>query len=214
MSTETIRGRFQGEVALVTGVGSQIGIGRSIAQALAAEGAIIAANDIVGEDLELTVTELRATGAEVSAHAADVADRAAVQEMVENVERLHGPIDILVNNAGIAKRAPFAEMSEAEYRRTLDVNLGGTFNCTQAVVRGMIARAAGRIVNLSSLMGSAWGWDDHVHYNAAKGGIEGLTRRARGGARPARNSDQRRRSRLRFHRPIHVAGALARPRRP
>jgi 3-oxoacyl-[acyl-carrier protein] reductase len=165
-----------GKVALVTGAGSQIGIGRAIAKALAAHGAIVAANDVVEEDLEQTVNELHEAGAETSAHVADVADAAAVATMVKDVEGRHGRIDVLVNNAGIAKRAAFASMSQDEYRRTLDVNLGGTFNCAQAVVPGMIERGEGRIVSISSLMGSAWGWDEHVHYNASKAAIEGLTR--------------------------------------
>ena len=176
MNTPSRRMSLEGKVALVTGVGSQIGIGRAIVKAFAEEGAIIAANDVVQGDLELTVAELRELGAEVSSHLADVSDRAAVRAMVTAAERLHGRIDILVNNAGIAKRAPFTTMTEAEYRRTLDVDLGGCFNCAQEVARGMIERRAGRIVSVSSLMGSAWGWDEHVHYNAAKAGIEGLTR--------------------------------------
>jgi 3-oxoacyl-[acyl-carrier protein] reductase len=162
-----------GKVALVTGAGSQIGIGRAVAKALAAHGAVVAANDVIAEDLELTVSEL---GRQASAHVADVADREAVRAMVADVERRYGRIDVLVNNAGIAKRAPFATMSDDEYRRTLDVNLGGNFNCAQAVAPGMIERRAGRIVNVSSLMGCAWGWDEHVHYNASKAAIEGLTR--------------------------------------
>jgi 3-oxoacyl-[acyl-carrier protein] reductase len=136
----------------------------------------VAANDLEGEDLEATLAELAADGARASAHAADVADRASVRRIVEEIERLHGGIDILVNNAGIAKKAAFATMTQAEYRRTLDVNLGGAFNCSQAVVGGMIKRGSGRIINISSLMGSAWGWDAHVHYNASKAAIEGLTR--------------------------------------
>jgi 3-oxoacyl-[acyl-carrier protein] reductase len=167
---------LQGKVALVTGAGSQIGIGRAIARAFAAHGAVVAANDVVAEDLERTVTELHEAGAEASAHVADVADRAAVSAMVNEVEKKHGRIDVLVSNAGIARRAPFASMSEDEFRRTLDVNLGGAFNCAQAVVPGMIERRAGRIVSISSLMGAAWGWDEHVHYNASKAAIEGLTR--------------------------------------
>ncbi len=176
MSTHATRLALAGKVALVTGVGSQIGIGRAIAKALAVEGAVIAANDVVADDLEQTVAELRAAGADVSSHLADISSRAAVRAMVAEAEQLHGRIDILVNNAGIAKRAPVVAMSEDEYRRTLDVNLGGCFACSQAAAPGMIERRAGRIVNISSLMGSAWGWDEHVHYNAAKAGIEGLTR--------------------------------------
>ena len=81
---------LEGKVALVTGVGSQIGIGRAIARALAEEGAIIAANDVIAEDLERTVAEVRALGAEVTSHLADVSDRVAVRAMVTDAERLHG----------------------------------------------------------------------------------------------------------------------------
>lgn len=167
---------LEGKIALVTGAGSQIGIGRAICKALVGAGAVVAANDVVPADLEQTVAELEASRAAVSGHVADVADRVAVRTMVEEVERLHGRIDILVNNAGIAKKAPFPTMSEEEYRRTLDVNFGGAFNCSQAAVPGMVERRYGRIVSVSSLMGSAWGWDEHVHYNASKAAIEGLTR--------------------------------------
>ena len=105
---------LQGKVALVTGAGSQIGIGRAIAKAFAARGAVVAANDVVADDLAQTVTELHEAGAEASAHVADVAERAAVSAMVKEVEKKHGRIDVLVSNAGIAKRAPFASMSENE----------------------------------------------------------------------------------------------------
>jgi 3-oxoacyl-[acyl-carrier protein] reductase len=167
---------FAGKVVLVTGVGSRIGIGRAVARALAAQSAVVAGNDIVEEDLQRTVIECQNVGAEASGHVADVADPAAVAAMVSDVERLHGPIDILISNAGIAKRAPFATMTESEYRRTMDVNLGGAFNCARAVAPGMMERRRGSIVSVSSLMGSAWGWDEHVHYNASKAAIEGLTR--------------------------------------
>ena len=167
---------LEGKVVLITGVGSQIGIGRAIARTLAREGAVIAANDVIHDDLALTVAELEAMGAEVSSHVADVADRHAVRAMVASVERLHGRVDVLVNNAGIAKRAPLVEMTEEQWRRTLDVNLSGCFNAAQAVAPMMMRHGHGRIISLSSLMGSRWGWDERVHYNAAKSGVEGLTR--------------------------------------
>ena len=151
------------KVLLVTGAGSQIGIGRAIALAAAATGAVVFANDVVAEDLELTVEQVRAAGGEVTGHLADVADQHAVAEMVALAERTYRRIDVLVNNAGIAKRAPFAELSEEQFRRTLDVNLGGTYNCSHAVAPGMIERRSGAIVNFSSLMGHPWGWTEHVH---------------------------------------------------
>ena len=167
---------LEGKVALVTGVGSQIGIGRAIVKALAGAGAIIAANDVIADDLAATVAELEGMGAEVSSHLCDVSDRDGVRAMVAATERRHGRIDVLINNAGIAKAAKLVEMTEEQYRRTLDVNLGGCFNASQAVAPLMMKQGHGRIVSLSSLMGSPWGWAEHVHYNAAKSGIEGLTR--------------------------------------
>jgi len=167
---------LSGTVLLVTGAGSQIGIGRAIAIGAAERGAIVFANDVVAEDLELTVDQVRAAGGEVTGHVADVADPEAVQEMVAKAEGAYGRVDILVNNAGIARRASFVELAEAEFRRTLDVNLGGTYNCSRAVAVGMIGRRSGSIVNVSSVMGHPWGWSEHVHYSASKAAIEGLTR--------------------------------------
>jgi 3-oxoacyl-[acyl-carrier protein] reductase len=163
-------------IVLVTGAGSQIGIGRAIAHGAAAQGAAVFANDVVGDDLEQTVEQVRAAGGEITGHVADIADQAAVEEMVGAAERAYGRVDVLVNNAGIAKRAPFVELSEDEFRRTLDVNLFGTYNCSRAAARGMVDRRSGAIVSVSSLMGSPWGWAEHVHYSASKAAIEGLTR--------------------------------------
>lgn len=167
---------LEGKVALVTGAGSQIGIGRATANRLAAAGAVVAANDVDAEDLDKTVQEVRSKGGIISAHVADISDQASVRAMFAEAEGLHGRIDVLVNNAGIAKRAPFVTMTQEECRHTFDVNFGGCFNCAQAAASGMIERRAGRIVNISSLMGSPWGWDEHVHYSASKSAIEGLTR--------------------------------------
>jgi 3-oxoacyl-[acyl-carrier protein] reductase len=165
-----------GKVVLVTGAGSQIGIGRVIALTAAARGAQVFANDVVPDDLEKTVEQVRSAGGEVTGHASDVADQEAVERMVAEAERVYGRVDILVNNAGIAKKARFVDLSENELRRTMDVNFGGTYNCSRAVARGMIGRGGGSIVNFSSLMGHPWGWNEHVHYSASKAAIEGLTR--------------------------------------
>lgn len=167
---------LEGRVALVTGAGSQIGIGRAATCALADAGAAVFANDVVADDLERTVAWLREGGAEVDGYVADVSDPAAVNRMVAACERRFGRVDVLVNNAGIARKSDFLSMSEQEFRRTLDVNLGGSFYCSRAAARRMVELRSGRIVNLSSLMGCAWGWPDHVHYNASKAAVEGLTR--------------------------------------
>ncbi len=165
-----------GKVVLVTGAGSQIGIGRQIALSAAGRGATVVAADIVPDDLDLTVAQVREAGGEATGFVVDVADQRAVARMVEDAEGAHGRIDILVNNAGIAKKARFLDLDEEQFRRTLDVNLGGTYNCCRAVARGMIERRSGSIVNFSSVMGHPWGWNEHVHYSASKAAIEGLTR--------------------------------------
>ena len=167
---------LDGKVMLVTGAGSQIGIGRVIALTAAARGATVFANDVIADDLEQTVEQVRKAGGEVTGHVADVSDGQAVGAMVAEAERVYGRVDILVNNAGIAKKARFVDLTDGELRRTMDVNFGGAFNCSRAVARGMIERGGGAIVNFSSLMGHPWGWDEHVHYSASKAAIEGLTR--------------------------------------
>ncbi|MGA7985242.1 MAG: SDR family oxidoreductase, partial [Burkholderiales bacterium] len=106
---------------------------------------------------------------------ADVADGAQVARMVAAVESTLGPVDILVNNAGIALRRGLEELNEADFDRTIAVNLKSAFLCTQAVWRGMRERRWGRIVNISS--GAARGAGIvGAHYNASKAGMEGLTR--------------------------------------
>ena len=144
--------------------------------AFAREAARVAAVDVTTDDLAETVELIRATGAEAEAFQADVSDAYAVNEAVASATERFGQIDVLVSNAGIAKKKAFVELTDEEWRRTIDVNLGGAMHCARAVAPGMIARGTGRIVNLSSLMGGWWGWTEHVHYNASKAGIEGFTR--------------------------------------
>jgi 3-oxoacyl-[acyl-carrier protein] reductase len=161
---------------LVTGAGSRIGIGRAVALAAARAGAAVVANDVVEADLSETVDEVRAHGGQITGLVGDVADLPAVEELVAAAESLYGGVDVLVNNAGIAKKVPFHEMTREQFDRTLSVNLGGTWNCCRAAIPGMLERGGGVIVNVSSIMGSPWGWAEHVHYNASKAAIEGLTR--------------------------------------
>jgi 3-oxoacyl-[acyl-carrier protein] reductase len=169
-------GRFDGKVVFLTGAGSASGIGRATALAFAREGARIAANDVTTDDLAETVNLVRAAGAEADAFQADVSKAAEVHRAVAAATERFGEIDILVSNAGIAKRKAFVELTDEEWRRTIDVNLGGAMHCARAVAPQMISRGSGRIISLSSLMGGWWGWSEHVHYNASKSGIEGLTR--------------------------------------
>jgi len=168
--------RFRNNVVVVTGAASQIGIGCHCALRFAGEGARVAFCDTDPDGLSRTRQRIEAQGGEALAFPLDVADTAAVDAMVTEVERRWGRIDVLVNNAGIARTAPFTEMSDADLARTMDTNFGGTVRFSRAVARGMIDRGSGVILSVSSIEGHAWGWPAHAHYCASKGAIEGLTR--------------------------------------
>lgn len=163
-----------GKVALVTG-GSR-GIGRAIAVSLADAGAAVAVNYLqqAGQAHDF-IEEIRGRGGRATAVAADVSQGAAVTDMIAAVEATLGPVDILVNNAGIGLVRGIDELTEADFDRTIAVNLKSAFLCMQAVLPGMRARGWGRIVNVSS--GAARGAGAvGPHYNASKAGLEGLTR--------------------------------------
>ncbi|MCC8401596.1 3-oxoacyl-ACP reductase FabG [Paraburkholderia sp. MMS20-SJTN17] len=161
-------------VALVTG-GSR-GIGRAIAISLASAGAAVAVNYRQrGDDASQVVDEIESAGGRAIAVRADVSVGDDVTRMIGEVEDRLGIVDILVNNAGMGAFLDIDNLTEAEFDRTLAVNLKSAFLCTQAVLPGMRARRWGRIVNLSSVAARGAGLVG-VHYNASKAGIEGLTR--------------------------------------
>jgi 3-oxoacyl-[acyl-carrier protein] reductase len=165
---------FSGRRALVTGAGR--GIGRAVALALAQAGADIAINyrERAG-DAAAVVEEAHKLGRSALAMQADVSQSTEVDALVGRVEAELGAIDILVNNAGVAVQRGLDDLTEADFDRTIAVNLKSAFLCTQAVLAGMRARRWGRIVNISS--GAARGAGViGVHYNASKAGMEGLTR--------------------------------------
>ncbi|PTB22050.1 3-oxoacyl-ACP reductase [Trinickia symbiotica] len=161
-------------VALVTG-GSR-GIGRAISIALASAGAAVAVNyrQRENEAAEVIAAIERAGGRAIAVRA-DVSIGNEVKAMFQEVESRLGTIDVLVNNAGTATIVDFADLTEAEFDRTLAVNLKSAFLCTQAALPGMRAKQWGRIVNVSSAAARGPGIVG-VHYNASKAGLEGLTR--------------------------------------
>ncbi len=162
------------KVALVTG--STHGIGAAIAEALSREGWAVCINYIERRDkAEELAARLRDAGGEVLVQQADVADRAAVERMVENTRRELGDITLLVNNAGIAKQEQFQDIREETWRRIFDVNVNGCFHCTQAVLGPMLHEHAGCIVNISSIWGSH-GASCEATYSSTKHAIIGLTR--------------------------------------
>lgn len=163
-----------GPVALVTG-GAR-GIGRAIAIALAESGADVAVNYRErAKEADAVAEAVRKLGRRAVALQADVSFAGEVSWLVGRAEAELGGIDMLINNAGVAVRRGLDDLTEADFDRTIGVNLKSAFLCTQAVLPGMRQRRWGRIVNISS--GAARGAGIiGVHYNASKAGLEGLTR--------------------------------------
>jgi gluconate 5-dehydrogenase len=167
---------FQDKVVLVTGAGR--GIGRAIAEAFAAQGARVAANDVSPVNLDETVSRITAAGGSCKDFVFDVAGKMPVQAMIEQIREVWERIDILVNNAGVEPHATILEIDEWDWRRTLDVNLSGPFFTMQSVGRVMRDQGGGVIVNIASIAGRAHGLKDRSAYVASKMGLIGLTREA------------------------------------
>ena len=164
---------LEGKVALVTG--ASYGIGFGIATAFAQCGATIVFNDIKQELVDKGLAAYKEKGIEAHGYVCDVTDEAAVNALVARIEKEVGVIDILVNNAGIIKRIPMTEMSAAEFRQVIDVDLNAPFIVSKAVIPGMIKKGHGKIINICSMM-SELGRETVSAYAAAKGGLKMLTR--------------------------------------
>ena len=165
--------RLTDQVAIITGAGN--GIGRSIALGLAQQGAHICIADIDPVGARQTAQQAEKLKRRAIAVESDVSRPEEAQRLVEETTRAFGQVDILVNNAGIARYCPFLEYSAEDWRRTLEVNLGGYFFCAQAVARQMIARKKGKIINISSVLAET-AMPHTVAYAATKGGVASLTR--------------------------------------
>jgi 2,3-dihydro-2,3-dihydroxybenzoate dehydrogenase len=137
-----------GKVALVTGAAQ--GIGKTVAAALAERGALVAAVDQNGEGVRDLVAELRAGGHQAAAFPADVSDSAAVEAMVDQIEREVGPVEILVNVAGLLRTGPIESLSDEDWAATFAVNASGVFYVSRAVARRMAPRRSGSIVTVGS----------------------------------------------------------------
>lgn len=164
-----------GQVGIVTGGGQ--GLGRVFSRAFAEAGA-----DIVVAELNLdtgpeTVQDIQALGRRALFVPTDIRQRASVDAMVETVLAEFGHIDFLMNNAGIVKWQPAEDVSEADWREVIDVNLNGLFFCCQAVGRHMIARQSGRIINIASMSGLIVNFPQaQASYNASKAAVIHLTK--------------------------------------
>lgn len=161
---------LSGKTAFVTG--STRGIGLAIARALYGAGAKVA---VVGRDLERARTVAESLGERAAPVACDVANVAEVEAAVAAAERALGPIDILVNNAGITRDNILLRLTEDDWDAVLDANLKGAFITIRATIKGMMKRRAGRIINITSIVGLI-GNKGQANYAASKAGLVGLTK--------------------------------------
>jgi 3-oxoacyl-[acyl-carrier protein] reductase len=159
-----------GKVAFVTG--STRGIGHAIARALHAAGAKVA---VVGRDRERAVAVATELGDRAAGVACDVAHADQVEAAIAAAEAALGPIDILVNNAGLTRDNILLRLTDADWNAVLDANLKGAFHTTRAVIKGMMKRRAGRIVNITSIVGLT-GNKGQANYAASKAGLIGFTK--------------------------------------
>ncbi|PSP96016.1 3-oxoacyl-ACP reductase [Halobacteriales archaeon QH_8_68_33] len=164
---------LSGRTAVVTGATE--GIGRAIAEQFVAEGANVAICARTAEDVETTVRDLNdGAGGDAVGEACDVRDREAVEALVDAAVETFGGVDCLVNNAGASFVASFTDISENGWESVVDVNLGGTYNCSQ-VAHEHLAEGGGAVVNVASVAGQQ-GAPYMSHYGAAKAGVINLTR--------------------------------------
>ncbi|MCI9582790.1 MAG: 3-oxoacyl-[acyl-carrier-protein] reductase [Clostridium sp.] len=165
---------LKGKIALVTGASR--GIGRQIALSMAREGALVIVNyNGSAARAEETVKEITKSGGQAEAVQCNVADYAAVEELMKYVIGKYKRLDILVNNAGITKDNLLMKMGEEDFDAVIGINLKGAFNCTKHVSRQMLKQKGGRIINISSVSG-VMGNAGQANYCASKAGVIGLTK--------------------------------------
>jgi 3-oxoacyl-[acyl-carrier protein] reductase len=162
---------FGGKVVIVTGASR--GIGRGIAEMLAARGAHVVAG-ARGENAQGTVDAIRAAGGRAEVVSLDVTDSASVDAMVAGVLNRHGRVDVLVNNAGITRDQLMLRMKREEWDEVVATNLSSAFTCVQAVLKTMIRQRSGRIISISSVVGQM-GNAGQANYAASKAGLIGFS---------------------------------------
>ncbi|MDR1226123.1 MAG: gluconate 5-dehydrogenase [Prevotellaceae bacterium] len=164
---------LKGKVALVTG--ASYGIGMALAKALASAGAKIVFNDLFEDKVREAEAAYKAAGIDAKGYVFDVTREDDVNASIAKITKEAGAIDILVNNAGIIKRIPAVEMTAADFRQVIDIDLNGPFIMSKAVAPYMIKKGGGKIINICSMM-SELGRETVSAYAAAKGGLKMLTK--------------------------------------
>jgi 3-oxoacyl-[acyl-carrier protein] reductase len=159
---------------LITGAG--IGIGAATARAFADAGYRVIVTDILEEEGRLIASGIETRGGEAEYHRMDVTDTDGVEQVVSTVQDRYGPLQAVVANAGIAHRVPLTELTDERWDHTHEVDLKGVMRVCRAAAPAMRVAGRGSMIALSSIMGVAYGWDEHVQYSAAKAGVVGLVR--------------------------------------
>jgi 3-oxoacyl-[acyl-carrier protein] reductase len=139
-------------------------------------GSHVVVTDVLEDAGKSVVAEIMAAGGSAEFMALDVRSTEGADTVVAAVEARHGKIDTIVANAGIAHRVPLPQLTDAKWDHTFDIDLKGIYRIVRPALPGMKARKSGSVIALSSIMGIAYGWDEHVHYSAAKAGVVGLVR--------------------------------------
>lgn len=161
------------KTAFITGGG--IGIGRATAKAFAAQGWHVVVTDVLEAEGTGVVNEITSGGGSGEFHVLDVKSTEQAEAVVGAVNAARGAIDALICNAGIAHKVPLGDLTDEKWDHTMEIDLKGMIRVVRPAVPAMRGRG-GSIVCLSSIMGVAYGWDEHTHYSAAKAGVVGLVR--------------------------------------
>ena len=159
------------QTVLVTG--ASIGIGRAAAKAFGKAGYHVIVTDVLEKEGQAVAAEI---GKHAEFHKLDVRSTENANAVIAAVEKKHGALDCIVANAGIAHKVPVAQLTDEKWDHTFDIDLKGIFRVVRPALPAMRVAKKGAIVAVSSIMGVAYGWDEHVHYSSAKSGVVGLVR--------------------------------------